>query len=128
MAVELIFTVASRRFRIFGSGTCSTRTSFLPYQHVALITRLLSRSRVAARLRRPLFHITGARDRGVRYDDFARLHHLFESPQVVVQLLLRRFTKELGNGRADEAARRAVLDLHADDRAASSRRALEAHR
>src|ERR1051325_7679815 len=38
MAVEVILTIASRRLRIFGSGTCSTRTSFLPYQQFALIT------------------------------------------------------------------------------------------
>src|SRR5215211_1206585 len=38
MAVEVIFTIASRLLRIFGSGTCSTRTSFLPYQQFALIT------------------------------------------------------------------------------------------
>src|SRR3954471_23454057 len=38
IAVELILTIASRRLRIFGSGTCSTRTSFLPYQQFALIT------------------------------------------------------------------------------------------
>jgi hypothetical protein len=38
MAVEDIFMIASRWFNIFGSGTCSTRMSFLPYQQLALIT------------------------------------------------------------------------------------------
>src|SRR3954447_2110612 len=37
MAVEVIRTMASRGFKISGSGTRSTRTSFLPYQQVALI-------------------------------------------------------------------------------------------
>src|SRR5690349_4620836 len=37
MAVEVIFTMASRGLRICGSGTVSTRMSCLPYQQVALI-------------------------------------------------------------------------------------------
>src|SRR4051794_3587466 len=43
MAVEVIFTIASRGLRISGSGTFSTRISCLPYQQVALITFYLSR-------------------------------------------------------------------------------------
>src|ERR1044072_4297959 len=38
MAVEVILMMASRRFKIFGSGTSTTRTSFLPYQQFAFIT------------------------------------------------------------------------------------------
>ena len=34
IAVDVIFTMASRGFRIFGSGTCSTLTFFLPSQQV----------------------------------------------------------------------------------------------
>src|SRR5688572_10168426 len=37
IAVEVIRTIASRELRIFGSGTCSTRTFFLPSQQLALI-------------------------------------------------------------------------------------------
>src|SRR5215212_3452308 len=37
MAQQLTFTIASRGCSIFGSGTFSTRTSSLPYQHSALM-------------------------------------------------------------------------------------------
>src|SRR5262249_49327772 len=37
MAELVIFTTASRAFRIFGSGTVSTRTSCVPYQHAAFM-------------------------------------------------------------------------------------------
>jgi hypothetical protein len=35
--VAVTFTIASRAFRIWGSGTCSTLTFCLPIQQVALI-------------------------------------------------------------------------------------------
>src|SRR3954447_797977 len=41
IAVEVIRTIASRAFRIWGSGTCSTRTVCLPFQQLALISYLL---------------------------------------------------------------------------------------
>src|SRR5215211_6132592 len=37
IAVEVIFTIASRWLRICGSGTCSTLIVVLPYQQFALI-------------------------------------------------------------------------------------------
>src|SRR5580700_11303080 len=37
IAVKLILTMASRLFRSYGSGTFSTRTSFLPCQQMAFI-------------------------------------------------------------------------------------------
>ncbi len=40
IAVEVIRTMASCRFRIFGSGTSSTWTVFLPIQHTAFIGSL----------------------------------------------------------------------------------------
>src|SRR6266542_4658509 len=41
IAVEVIFTIASRLLRILGSGTSTTCTSRLPYQQLAFITVLL---------------------------------------------------------------------------------------
>src|SRR5262245_26433800 len=38
IAVEVIFTIASRLLMILGSGTSNTRTSCLPYQQLAFIT------------------------------------------------------------------------------------------
>src|SRR5690349_1492856 len=40
IAVSVILTIASRGFRILGSGTSSTRTSFFPYQQVAFTLSL----------------------------------------------------------------------------------------
>src|SRR5215218_3921332 len=37
IAVDVIFTIASRALMIFGSGTSSTWTVFGPFQHVAFI-------------------------------------------------------------------------------------------
>src|SRR3954447_22491240 len=41
IAVDVILTIASRAFRICGSGTFSTRTVCLPFQQFALISLLL---------------------------------------------------------------------------------------
>jgi hypothetical protein len=41
MAVVVTLMMASRGLMIAGSGTCSTRISFLPYQHTARIVALL---------------------------------------------------------------------------------------
>src|ERR1044071_9078538 len=93
MAVEVIFTMASRLLRIFGSGTCSTLTSCLPYQQFALITSplffrqlLLKLPRAdadAERLRRPLLGVALADERPVRDDDLAQFDDLLEAAQVI---------------------------------------------
>src|SRR5215212_2827907 len=151
MAVEVIRTTASRRLMIFGSGTCSTRTSFLPYQQFALITspfslnqltrssraRHLSRSGGAAARRLLLFARDGLRgtlrevavvpERAVGDDDLARLHQLLEGSQRLLRLLPRLLAEELRDERAECAARRRVVDLDFDYRAAVSGRGLEAH-
>src|SRR6266404_970382 len=44
IAVDVILTIASCLLRICGSGTSSTRISFLPYQQLALIIAFLSLS------------------------------------------------------------------------------------
>src|SRR5215207_10450561 len=138
MAVEVIFTMASRLLRIFGSGTCSTRTSFLPYQQFALITSplfccplLLKLSRAhadAERLRRPLLGVALTHQRPVGDDHLAQLDDLLEAAQVDLHLRARVFAEELREERADRAARRVVVELDVDDRAAPADRRLEAHR
>src|ERR1044071_964453 len=137
MAVEVTFTIASRLLRIFGSGTCSTRTSFLPYQQFALITSplffrplLLKLPRAhpdAERLRRPLLGVALADERPVGGDDLAQLDDLLEAAQVDLHLRVRVFAEELGEERADGAARRVVVEPDVDDRAAPPDRGLEAH-
>src|SRR3712207_3019772 len=139
MAVEVIFTIASRLLRIFGSGTCSTRTSFLPYQQFAFITPPLSLSAAAElprgrappdaeRLRRPLLRVTLARQRAVGDDDLPQLDDLLEAAQVGLHLPIGVLAEELGEEGADGAARRAVVEPDVDDRPAAADRGLEAHR
>src|SRR4051794_12644221 len=123
MAVEVILTIASRLLRIFGSGTCSTRTSFLPYQQFALISfplilpsllLKLPRARADANaewLRRPLLGVALAHQRPVGDDDLAQLNDLLEAAQVDLHLRVRVFAEELGEERADDAGRRVVVEL-----------------
>src|SRR3954468_6056257 len=131
MAVELTFTIASRRFKIFGSGTCSTLTSCLPYQQFALITfpflklttiqishvtstrdsirsRSLRLSEFFRRggLRGALRQQAVVPDRAVRNDDLADFHHLLQAMKIVINLLPRLFTEELGDRLANDSARR----------------------
>src|ERR1044071_6242571 len=133
MAVELILTIASRRFMIFGSGTCSTLTSCLPYQQFALITSpflvlLPAADADAQRLRGALLRVALARHGRVRDDDLAGLDDLLEAAQVCLQLPVGLLAEELRDERADRTARRAVIYLDVDDRAAPARRALQADR
>src|SRR3954453_19308436 len=90
MAVEVIFTIASRSFRIFGSGTSSTWTVLRPDQTVARISdpRLLELF-VVERLGRALLELALeelALGRGVGARDLAGLDQLLEPPQVVLGL------------------------------------------
>src|SRR5919107_1650244 len=139
MAVEVIFTIASRLLRILGSGTCSTLTSFLPYQQFAfiksplfdcptLLLKLPAAESDAERLRRPLLGVALARQSPVGRDDLAQLDDLLEAAQVDLHLPVRVFDAELREERADGPARRAVVELDVDDRAAPADRRLEAHR
>src|SRR3954470_18206588 len=90
MAVEEIFTIASRSLRILGSGTSSTCTVLRPDQTVARISdpRLLALG-VVERLRRALLHLALeelALGGGVGARDLAGLDQLLEAPQVVLRL------------------------------------------
>src|SRR5215207_1829327 len=125
MAVEVIFTIASRLLRIFGSGTCSTRTSFLPYQQFALITsplccrplllKLPAADADPERLRRPLLGIALAHQRPVGDDHLAELDDLLEAAQVGLHLPVRVLAEELREERAQGAARRVVVELDVED-------------
>src|SRR5947209_18421936 len=102
MAVELIFTMASRRFKIFGSGTFSTLTSCFPYQQFALMSVSLPGASCACRSGfqnwiggacgcgelRPVRRLSSALgqesvvpDSAVGNHYFSNFHELFESSQ-----------------------------------------------
>src|SRR3954449_3751286 len=130
MAVEVIFTMASRRFRIVGSGTSRTSTDCLPVQQLA---RMVSPSwgRVSGdRLGRALGDLLAGRLAGrtaLRADHLAELHDLLEAPQVVAQLLVRLLAEQLRDDGARAASGRAVAQVDHDLRAPSARGAAEAH-
>src|SRR5512138_3175536 len=110
MAVSVTLMTASRGLRIFGSGTFSTRTSLVPYQQSAFIDVTSS-----ARLSFCRRHFTG-------FDE------LLEAPQVLANLRRRVASHEPGDSTSDLAARWAVLEPHADARAAPGTGILEVHR
>src|SRR3954453_9258136 len=90
MAVEVIFTIASRSLRIVGSGTSSTWTVLRPDQTVARMSdpRLLELGLVE-RLGRALLQLALcelALGRRVGARDLARLDQVLEAPQVVLAL------------------------------------------
>src|SRR4051812_32001410 len=118
MAVEVIFTIASRSFRIFGSGTFSTCTVLRPDHTFARMsdTHLLELGLVE-RLRGPLLQLAlgqlalGAA-LGARH--LACLDERFEAAQLVVRLRPRVRAGELADGLADLPAAPLVRDLDAD--------------
>src|SRR5215210_3462852 len=121
MAVEVILTMASCWFRIFGSGTCSTRTSFFPIQQFALMAvPFFSGGDQFRCLFWRLGRMHSAMNAGVGVDDLADFHDLLEAPQIIVEHLLHAFSEQLRDGRADNPAGRRVFDLHVDNRAATS--------
>ena len=83
--------MASRGLRIFGSGTRSTRTSFVPYQQSAF-------------MRRPRGWPVGRRD-------FAGFQQLFESAQVLADLACPRPAACSRAASPELAAGRAVLQV-----------------
>src|SRR5689334_19393774 len=118
--------MASREFKIFGSGTSLMRTSRLPIQQLALIGLLLRYTREIGPSTPSVYdpisivsalHLFGRRLRRVRpvvnasigTDDLAGLDHLLEAAQVAHDLLPRLLAEELGDGRAERTGRRLVL-------------------
>src|SRR3954454_6813798 len=127
MAVEEIFTIASRSFRILGSGTSSTCTVLRPDQTVARISgpRLLELF-VVQRLRGALLQLAlGELALGARVGarDLAGLDQVLEAPQVVLRLGERLGPGELPGHLAELAGN---LDLDVDLGAAVAGRVLEA--
>ena len=60
--------------------------------------------------------------------DLARLHELLEAPQILADHLRRLMAEQPGDGRADLAGRRVVLQAHVHLGASSTEGGLEAHR
>src|SRR5947209_6568864 len=108
IAVDVIRTIASRAFRILGSGTSSTRMSAAPYQHVALMsTSLLTCDAVQQCL---AFGTTGGLPFGG--GNFAGLQKLLEAAQILREFQFRFFANQPDEQRAHPSSRRAVVKRH----------------
>src|SRR5690606_11586103 len=144
IAVDVIFTIASRGFSSFGIGTSSTRMSCLPYQQIAFMCRSLLRlvgaaSRAALRARslsdafaQPIVVATGRAARAAgglafRARDLAGLEQLLDAKQGDLGLFPWRYAEQLRDRFAGSSARQLVVELDANDGASIRRRALEAH-
>src|SRR2546428_7128926 len=135
MAADVIRTMASLGLTMLGSGTSSTRMSCVSNQQLAFI---MSPFFSSARRPLPLAAPISLAGRGeapapacrgpCAGGDLAGFHHLLEAPQILRHLLVGIGAEELGDQRAEQAARRPVQQLDLHDGAAAARRALKAHR
>src|SRR5215212_3239694 len=128
IAVELIFTIASRSFRIFGSGTFSTWTVLRPDQTFARISdpRLLDLG-VIERLRGAHLQLALgglALGHGLGAGDLTRLDLGLEAPQRVLRLGVRLAAGQLLRDLA-ELATGGLAHVHVDLGAAVARRVAE---
>src|SRR4051812_21591623 len=117
--------IASRALRIFGSGTSSTRTCFLPVQQFARMEIPPLRS-TPLRFRRTR-RVQARMNARVRVHHLAGLEDLLQAAQVAFDLLARFLADQLREARAEEPGRRAVLQLELDLRAAAARCRQEAN-
>src|SRR5579862_4682230 len=108
IAVVVMRMMASRGFRIAGSGTRSTRTSSFPYQQRACTS--------AFSLGLP-----------VGGGDLARLHGLLEAPQVLADLDVWFFAEQLGDHHTGGTGGRIVGQLDVDLGASTAGCRLEAY-
>src|SRR6185312_11943114 len=111
IAVDVMRMIASRGFKMRGSGTSSTRSFSLPYQTFAFI--VCSGSIAAGQA--PAAHSSthqGAAARGlaVGCGDFACFQQLFEATQILLDLGLRILPQQPGEGCGQTATYRPVVD------------------
>src|SRR3954462_9704742 len=128
MAVDVIFTIASRSLRIFGSGTFSTWTVLRPDHTFALMSPPRRQFALGQRLGRALVELALgqlALGASVAAHDHASLDSLLESPELVHRLGVRHRTADLVDHLADLAARGLVLERDVDLGAAVAGRRLE---
>src|SRR5688572_12642531 len=123
IAVEETRTIASRAFRIRGSGTSSIRTFFFSIQQLAFI----GRSSALHRFRRRLRGMRPPVDARVGPDHLADFHHLLEPPQVLADLEAGLLAEQPGDDGADLPRRRVVGQAHAHLGAPAARRVQETH-
>src|SRR5579862_2717829 len=97
IAVEVMRTMASRGFKMRGSGTSSTRSCSLPYQTFAFMS--LCSGSVAARqapaARGAANQTASSRGLTVRRGDLTRFQQLLEASQILLYPGLRILAQQL---------------------------------
>src|SRR3569833_1079597 len=121
--------IASRGFRMRGSGTASSRSFSLPYQTFAFI---LSSGSIAAgqapTARRAANHAAPPRGLTVGRGDLAGFQQLLEPTQILLDLCLRVLPQQLRERCREASTHRAVVDTQPHDGAASLSRRQEIKR
>src|SRR5580700_4069633 len=122
MAVEVIRMMASRGFRMRGSGTSSTRSCSFPYQTLAFISISASIAvRQAPAARRAADETAASRRLTVGGCYLAAFQELFEAPEILVHFRLRILAQQLRQRGRQLAVNRTVVNAEADDGAAPVR-------
>src|SRR3569833_2476657 len=121
--------IASRGFRMRGSGTASSRSFSLPYQTFAFI---LGSGSIAAgqapTARRAADHAAPPRGLTVGRGVFAGFQQLLEPTQILLDLCLRVLPQQLRERYREATTHRAVVDTQPHDGAASLGSRLENNR
>src|SRR6476469_2921275 len=94
IAVDVTRTTASLRLRIVGSGTSPTSTVPRPIHRFARISAALPGAHGLSLALPSLVEGAGALGAAVGQQHLARLHHLLEPPQVVLDLLSRLLAEQ----------------------------------
>src|SRR5690606_7490426 len=126
IAVAVTRTIASRGFRISGSGTFSTATFRMPFQQSAFMV-LQARGGGGSVVRGCTYRGSSGR-LPFRRRDLSRLHPLFEVAKVLLDLVLRLLLQKAREACAQYTPRRGVLQRYVHLRTAACRGRLEANR
>src|SRR5262249_55089709 len=121
--------IASRGFRMRGSGTSSTRSFSLPYQTFAFMPYSGSvAAGQAPTARRAANQAAPAGGLTVGRGDLAGFQQLLEATQILLDLCLRVLPQQVRQGGGGAAADRAVMNAESDNGAAPLGSGLENHR
>src|SRR5919109_225478 len=118
MALSVTLMMASRGLRILGSGTVSTRTSPLPYQQTAFMVRPPCPGSAGYSLRNL---------RMIRCWGLTRFDNLFETTQILFELLFGEGLEKVGNCHTHYATWRCIFEPHPHLSATAIREFPETH-
>src|SRR4051812_17514131 len=128
MAVSVILTMASRGFKIFGSGTSLTSSFCFPYQQFAFINSLVLNSEADGNARLYVAYLRlSSRTLALCGGNFARFNDCLEAPEIHLCLDTRFFSEQFRNRGTKLAPRRVVVNGSFHNRAVFCCRFLKLH-